>query len=416
MKIRYKLYILLLLLAVVPLAVVGYISYVNAKDAILEQQTTSLQSIVESRVFDVEILIELRKEQARLISGNYVPRQIDPEQDLPADVQALIQGHIDSTLLALQGAASELQPVGRFARSFIERIEIAGLNGRILASTDEGRSGIEYDSNLSHRLAEEGTFFDGYRRDDTTGKYFLTIVSDVTNIETGELSGAVILYVHPGILQEIAGSEPGLKYTGEMFIVDLSEGESPADGARIIAGKKAEFNNNETSGQVIYLNRTDFENPEFLTGIERDGLMRDHLGQQVLAASRDLPGMNWRVVGKIEATEVFEPVSSFLNQLLMGLIAIAFISFIVAYVISSSAAGLIENLDQTFSKLSRGKLSTYLDTSRKDEFGDLARSANQTTDYLKRKIEDANRISSGSYREEVHRQERMTNWVQHFRS
>ncbi len=397
MKIRYKLYILFLLLAVVPLAVIGYISYVNAKQAILQQQRASLESIVESRVFDVEILIELRKEQARLISGNYVPRQIQPDGTIPADFLEVIQGHIESTLTGLQERFIENDRARRFARSFIERIELADLNGRIVASTDRGRIGIFYDEHLINRLPEEGTFFGGYRMDETTGRNHLTIVSDLIHYETGELSGAVILSVHPGILQEIAGNEPGLKYTGEMLIIDF--GDPSAETARVIAGMRNEY----SPGLAIDIDVAAFDNPEFLLDTHRDGLTMDHHGEPVLAVSRQLPEMNWAVVGKINTAEVLEPVNAFLYRLLLGVIVLSLLSLILAYFISSSAAGLIEKLNQTFSRLSRGKLSDPLAVSRKDEFGDLAQSANQTAEYLKKKIEDANRIASGSYREEVHR-------------
>jgi two-component system, LuxR family, sensor kinase FixL len=397
MKIRYKLYVLFLLLAVVPLAVIGYISYTNAKDAIFQQQSASLQSIVESRVFDVELLIELRKEQASLISGNYFPRQIQPDGTLPADVQEAIQAHFQSTLFALQGDDVEQNTPGRQTRSFIERIELTGLNGRILASTDEDRNGLFYDKVLMNRLPEPGAFFGGYLQDEHTGKYFLTIISDVTNYDSGELSGAVILSVHPGILQQIAGNEPGLQNTGEVLIIDL--GEPSGDEARVIAG----IANETTHGQAISVHAAEFENTEIFDDFVREGLMMDYQGREVLAISRELPDMNWVVTGTIDAAEIFEPVYAFRSRIVLAVLLISFLSVLIAYAVSSSATGLIDKLVQTFSKLSKGKLAAPLSINRKDEFGELARSANQTADYLNKKIESANQIASGRYGEEVHR-------------
>ncbi|MEX0894239.1 MAG: hypothetical protein WDZ36_00660, partial [Balneolaceae bacterium] len=65
MNIKPKLLLLFTLLAILPIVIVGALSYHNAKEALVQQQIDSLEAVVDSRISDITHVVQLRVEQAR---------------------------------------------------------------------------------------------------------------------------------------------------------------------------------------------------------------------------------------------------------------------------------------------------------------------------------------------------------------
>lgn len=394
MNLRAKLLIIFVLLTTVPIGLIGYVNYQNAKQTIFEEQTASLEAAVQSRVFEIEVLTRLRTEQASLISGTYLSRRLNADGNTSQRVVANIREHLEPTLQSLKLSSGNAGFNGsRASGTFIELIEIADINGAIVASTDSTRTGGSISDFLMNTIESESDFFGGYVFDEIAQQYYLMFASSIENFELNRFSGAVLLYIQPGILREIV-EEPFGTNSSEQFLILGQDNKTGSEGGFFVfAGGQGDV----SSSPADNISTDQYSNPDFFSGEYSGTITKDQNGADVLAVSSKISSLNWIVVGKVNTGEIFEPVYQFRNQILIAILIIIFLSIATAYFLASSLTKPVDSLVSAFSSISKGKPTQKLNSERSDELGMLAESANQMISYLNDKMESAKRIADGKY-------------------
>jgi len=394
MNLRTKLLIIFVLLTTVPLGLIGFVSYQNAKQTIIEEQTGSLKAAVQSRVFEIEVLTRLRMEQASLIAGNYLPRQLNADGNTNQSVIANIQEHLESTLQSLKSnntntGLNDLAGKG----TFIEFIEVSDIDGNIIASTDSTRIGEFISDSMVSNIESESDLFGGYVFDEIARQYYLMFASSIENFESNRFSGAVLLYIQPGILREIV-EEPFGTNSSEQFLIVGQDNKAGSDRNFSVVAR-GQDNGRHLLEDNISANQ--YSNSDFFIGGYSGAITKDQNGVDVLAVSSEISSLNWTVFGKVNTGEIFEPVYQFRNQILITILIIIFVSIATAYFLASSLTKPVDSLVSAFNSISKGKLTQKLNSERGDELGMLAESANQMISYLNDKMESAKQIEDGKY-------------------
>jgi methyl-accepting chemotaxis protein len=122
------------------------------------------------------------------------------------------------------------------------------------------------------------------------------------------------------------------------------------------------------------------------------GTFPDYRGVRVLSAYKplSLPDVDWVVLSEIDEAEALEPVRRLRDQVLLFQLAIAALVVGVAFTFARSLTRPIERLSRTAAEFAAGRLDAPVDTERKDEIGDLARSL----DGMRRSLEELIRHQS----------------------
>ncbi len=100
-------------------------------------------------------------------------------------------------------------------------------------------------------------------------------------------------------------------------------------------------------------------------------ITKDYRGVPVLSAFTPLavPGVNWVMLVEIDLDEVFAPISTLRNMILITGLGVIILAIIVALFVAGSIAKPIVALAEKIGLVSNGDLTVTVDTSSKDEIG-----------------------------------------------
>lgn len=202
MKLNRKLLMIFLGISLVPLTVFSILNYTEFHDSIISDKKTTLESIIQSQKSDINHLIQLRQEQAKMIAGTFLPRQLDSSGVNSAETLEQLQVHIKSIHEELS-----LFPTSNYdtidKRSAISIIGIWDTEGVIVANTQKVLIGNKMPDEYLEAVKKSGTYFAGFQSDPLTGKDFLIFLEIIRDWEDERFAGAVIMKVQAEILNEI---------------------------------------------------------------------------------------------------------------------------------------------------------------------------------------------------------------------
>jgi PAS domain S-box-containing protein len=388
-----KLLLSFLLAATLPISIIGGLSYFNGKASIIDQQASSLAAIIDSRVFDIELLIKLRSEQAGIISGNYLVRQLKQNETIDSELQELLKQHLESIK---QSLISVKNPGIAPSESFISKIAIADNSGKIVVSTDSAFVGTIEQPTWQTETNQENPVFKGYDLSPAEDHFYLKFISPIKEMESNQYAGVVILYVNPGILNQITKKNESLGDDGEIILLsNLNENEGrPA----IIAG----LNDTDILNDGPVMDLDSFQNPGFFNRNEGSEIGDNQHGTDVLSIVREIPALNFKIIASVTTQHIFQPVYDFGRNIFYAVLILLALSLILASYLSRSITDPVKKLAQLFSSISKGEQVEPIQANRNDEIGSLFSSVNSSISYLNKKIEAANRISGGVFDIDVH--------------
>ena len=114
------------------------------------------------------------------------------------------------------------------------------------------------------------------------------------------------------------------------------------------------------------------------------GRLMDYRGKYVIAAWRYIPSLDWGVVAKIDTEEAFADVTNLRNLVALLFAFISIITAIIAAYIAKTISNTVKKLAEGAQIIGSGNLDYKLETNRRDELGQLARTFNKMTSDLKK--------------------------------
>jgi diguanylate cyclase (GGDEF)-like protein/PAS domain S-box-containing protein len=382
MKIITRLLFLFALVAVVPLALFGYINLrqdemtlrgeaLGRMADMADKKATQIRSYLSERVHDVRSLARREQTQQALsaLSRAYLRHGPASAEYARADAafRDLFAAHIeegvvyDVFLISPQGDIVYSQKhEADFATSLVSG---AYRETQLAAAFRESRMTLEpvlsgYDSYApSHELSAA----------------FIS----VPVLAQGVLKGVLAVQLNDERLLQVATDATGLGVSGATELAELDGAGSPA----LIAPR-------QSAAQGAPHTRTDMEaamaSPAFLAlgGDTGEGVETDHRGQTVVAAWRYLPELGWGMAVKMDADEAFAPIYRQRTLMLEALSGLLLFAGLAAYYFGRQISMPLDGLARAADEVAKGNLDKRADESAPGELGVFARAFNHMAESL----------------------------------
>lgn len=124
---------------------------------------------------------------------------------------------------------------------------------------------------------------------------------------------------------------------------------------------------------------------EALFGKQGTQVIDDYRNIPVLSsyAPLDIEGLRWAILAEIDVSEAYAPIHSFEKTVLIGATLIIALITLVAMWLTAIFVKPINTLIKSARKVGAGEFDAVVKSGSQDEFGELAKSFNQTIDSLR---------------------------------
>ncbi|MFH1799392.1 MAG: PAS domain S-box protein [Candidatus Omnitrophota bacterium] len=384
MPIRQKLIALFLAIAIIPIIFISFLAFSNTKAALLSDAYSKLEAVVDLKRNDIEHYFEGLRGDAQMAQNDLNVRKNLPlvtlySQDMTNPEYIKAKEMLDGqwkVWLKIKKEASDfmlLSPEGKIVYAANEahgRLPLGHpLPGPGGEAFEEGKKGV-YVSEI-YKNPDPGL---GYQ-------YGLLVTAPVHDFEK-KFVGVVAFEINMEPIYGLIQGTTGLGKTGEMLLVG-KEGDhvlflNPLrhDPAAALT-RKVRFGENS----AILVQRA-------LESESGSDIEKDYRGQEVMAAWRHLPDLDWGLVAKIDMQEVLEPVITLRNLAIVICVIVLFSAGLIAITIADAISKPIRALHKGTEIVGNGNLDHKVGTDVQDEIGQLSRAFDQMTGKLKVQMEE----------------------------
>ncbi|HHT9138803.1 MAG TPA: methyl-accepting chemotaxis protein [Candidatus Wunengus sp. YC60] len=370
-SLKGKLILLLLAVSLVPIAIIGYMSYLSGKTTIQRQFLDSLTTIVESK--ETAITLYLKSKTGKVLdfsSDGLIRDSLEKINQKSPDTKRLsedLNKHILENKKPLDPDCYD--------------ISILNLDGKVVTSTDKDKIGSDKSNDDYFIEGKKDIHVKSVHHSETTGKDFIAVSVPILSMTTKELIGVIVNRYEIKALNEITTNRKGMGQTGEVYIVDK-------DGYMITESRFI--------GDATLKQKVDTEPIKLFHNQKKSttGIYPDYRGIPVVGASagNELDkafGLGWTVLAEIDVAEAFAPVKTVgLRIIWTGLVVGLFVA-LIAYFSARQIAGPVRRISEQLVRVSSGDLSINVPIhNRQDEVGILARTVRAMVEKLKAQTRD----------------------------
>ena len=370
-SLKGKLILLLLTVSLVPIAIIGYMSYLSGKTTIQRQFLDSLTTIVESK--ETAITLYLKSKTGKVLdfsSDGLIRDSLEKINQKSPDTKRLsedLNKHILENKKPLDPDCYD--------------ISILNLDGKVVTSTDKDKIGSDKSNDDYFIEGKKDIHVKSVHHSETTGKDFIAVSVPILSMTTKELIGVIVNRYEIKALNEITTNRKGMGQTGEVYIVDK-------DGYMITESRFI--------GDATLKQKVDTEPIKLFHNQKKSttGIYPDYRGIPVVGASagNELDkafGLGWTVLAEIDVAEAFAPVKTVgLRIIWTGLVVGLFVA-LIAYFSARQIAGPVRRISEQLVRVSSGDLSINVPIhNRQDEVGILARTVRAMVEKLKAQTRD----------------------------
>ncbi|MBM4429829.1 MAG: PAS domain S-box protein [Chloroflexi bacterium] len=360
MKLATRLTIVFLLLALVPIAVVGYLAYHSGRQALQQAAIDHLLSVNLLKSQELDRWIESEKRSLEELAQRPLVRQYT------ALLAAHDPAHPTAPAAHRSLVADHLQPRLRYSSS-LELSIICPRHGIILVSTDERQEGKYRDAQPYFLEGRSQTYLQGVYWSTTLEQPAMTIGTPIRD-EQGNLLGVLAGRLDLHELSRIMELQSGTSETEDTYLVNTFNFfvTEPRFGQGY-ALKKAVHTAGVQAG---------------LAGQDGVDFYMDYRGVPVIGAYRWLPAYQVCLLTEVDQAQAYAP-SIHLAWLVTGLASLTGLA--VAQLALSFARTLtwpLQELVAGAEEIGRGNLQHRVGTEAKDEIGELSRAFDRMTQEL----------------------------------
>ena len=410
MKIFTRLLLLFLLVAVLPLSLFGYLNLQRDEENLREQALARLSDQADKKAIQVKSYLKDREQNVRLLARG--PKVAAVMRAMPAKYAARFAS-------PAAYAAEDAE-----ARSNFERyVDETGVFYDIFLISPDGeivytqKHEADFATNLitgpyrATRLAQ--AFLDTrmtlesvisgneYYEPSRAPALFITAPVMVD----GRFKGVLAVQLSNDLLYDVASDASGLGQTGEAAFA-----QRDGDGVlyttplkyRPDAAMKYRIDAKENHSVQMFV---------AISGGSGEGVRTDYRGAQVVAAWRYLPELDWGMVVKTDADEVFAPIAQRRLDMLKMISGLLLFAGLLAYYFARQLSVPLEGMARTADEVAQGNLDMRADESAAGEVGLFAKSFNRMTDKLQAlyasledRVEERTRelnVTNGQLQEEI---------------
>ena len=379
-----------IVVTLLPLALFGYITLKQSEAALQKEIQDRLTRLADKKTLEIKNYLFEREQNARLLARG-----------------KLVEEAISSLSVAYSHHRHDSAEYNKTAKQFDNYFKVYidenSLFYDVFLITPQGE--IIYTQ--QHESDFATNLINGPYRDSLLAQVFresrMTLESSISDFEfyaptnapaafvaapiirDGALKGVLAFQLNTERVYQVAKDYIGLGVTGETVLAKSIDSEQAIFVAPLDSDPQAAFKrkiNLKTMGTPMRY---------ALRGERGTGTETDYAAKQVVAAWRYLPELNWGMVVKMDADEVFAPLYQQRKNLLEALLALMLFAGVVAFYFGRRLVVPLKSFASTADEVAKGDLSKRVDETRADEVGALARSFNRMTGNLQalyRTLED----------------------------
>ena len=370
-SLKSKLILLLLAVSLIPIAFVGYMSYLSGKTTIQKQFLDSLTTIVESRETSIILYLKTKSGKVQDFSSDGLIRDSLEKINQKGPDTKRLSDDLNKHLL------ENKKPLDPDCYD----ISILNLDGKVVAATNKDKIGSDKSNDDYFVEGKKGIYVKSVYHSETTGKDLIAVSVPILSMTTKELLGVIVNRYELKALNDITTNRKGMGQTGEVYIVDK-------DGYMITESR---FIDN-----AILKQKVDTEPVRLFQNQKKavTGIYPDYRGVPIVGASggNELDrtyGLGWTVLAEIDVAEAFASVNTVgLRIIWTGLLVGLFVA-IIAYFAARQIASPVRKISEQLVKVSNGELSINVPIhNRQDEVGILVRTVRAMVEKLKAQTRD----------------------------
>lgn len=392
-----KLLFLFLLLSLIPLAVVGYLSYSRARASLIQSEFEKLKVMRFEKREAVIRLLKQSNEDLLFLSKTFRLRQaldaLEASKEPSAEAPA-VSGETGSKVAEIEKMFAAFLQMKGTEEGIEDFLLIGAADGRILFSQKKfEKSGANVKSSdlagsglpkVWQAVVQTGkSVMSDFSVYQPTGAPAAFQGAPVQSFKTGKITGILVMRLSPRPLTYSMQLNPGAGKTVKAYIVGkdfLMRSDSQSDAQSTALRTKA-----ETRGTI-----------QALENKRGHGTYRDYRGVPVLGAYEGLglgrikdltANFNWAILCEMNESEAVAPALSLRFFVLFVASGVGILALVLAVALARSVSGPISLLAGQLDEVGRGDLTVEVSgMDRKDEIGMLCRSFTGMMDSLRSQI------------------------------
>ena len=379
-SLTHRLLLWFVLVALLPLSVLGYLALRYNEQLLQEKTLQNLGQLADKKVQQIRAQLSERTSDVRMVARTGTTKE--------AMVQ-LSQAYLQ----ARPGSPQYRQTDARYRSYFNRYIEddpvfydvfLINPQGDIVFSS---KHESDFATNLQSGPLRDGELAQVFRE---TSMTLESSLSDFTYyqpssaqaafvaapvIRDGAFLGVLAFQLNIAPIYQVASDPVGLGLSGETVLAKLVDKQH----GMFISGRR---HSPETDQQQIELAKMKQHMVRALSGERGGGEDSDFRGNHIVAVWRYLPELRWGMVVKVDADEAYAPIFRQREILLQLIVLLALIAATVAYYFGRRLVLPLKAFAQTADEIAQGDLSKRVAGTRADEIGMLARAFNHMTENL----------------------------------
>lgn len=410
MKIFSRLLLLFMLVAVLPLALFGYLNLQRDEATLREQALIRMSDLADKKAIQVRSYLQERVQDVRLLARG--PRVMEAIGIL-SDTSAKPTVSEAEDALTHQYFERYVEDTGKFYDVFLispqGQIVYTQKHETDFASnllTGDYRNTQLAQAYRSARMTLEPVI-SGYEMYEPSHEPALFIAAPI--MVDGKFKGVFAVQLSNSLLYSVATDTTGLGLSGEaVFAQRDRDGVLYTTPLKYHADAAMKFRVGPQDAQVVQMFVA-------ISGASGEGLRTDYRGVPVVAAWRYLPELDWGMVVKVDADEVFAPIHQQRIEMLQMLLGMLLFAGLLAYYFARQLSVPLEGMAKTADEVAQGALQMRADESAPGELGLFAQAFNRMTEKLQalyasleERVEDRTRelnVTNEQLQEEIYERE-----------
>lgn len=388
-KISTKITALVIVISLVAVGAISFFTYDFNLKTNREKVINNLNVITENRTAQINTYFDkVKYGMSELQSASEIKNGGESTSAAPSDGFAF---DMPSDSASEPAAGSPLEDYLNSQKDVLgfDQLYITSKTGAISASTD---SKLSSGKNF---LDPDGTSFDHGSRDlhfsavfkDSTD-YFLYVLGPIDSGRQLLIAKLKLNEFYKKTLQNYTG----LGKTGEIILAKQDPSSKKVMLASPLRGEQnAPIKLLESNDRVVSPFRKVFD------GVEGSGTGRDYRDASTLQVWKKLDHAGWAVIGKIDQEEADGQATGLAKIFIYAGLCVAALATLLSMILARSLTRPLYSMRNTLGMVAEGVLPENIETSSKDEFGQMAGKVNDLVLALKNNAQFAQRIGEGKY-------------------
>lgn len=362
-----KLVTLVMSVSLIGIGLTTVLSFHYSNIILEERVVNQLESESTIRADSIKSLLGSKVQQIQVIATDPMIRGLTEEFNMVSD-PVVFNAKISERRIDFLIQVQAYEPsIG--GSNDLENVQIVNKDGKLLFAliNSKNKKDFESDQIFQRGMVEPYTLI----TTDSNGDRELVVATPIQNKEKDTI-GTVIVTMNTQLIDRILLNRQGLGDTGESYLVNKDH--TLLSESRFI--ENAAFNKKIETLPVGMC----FENGE-----ENVGQYQDYRGVMVFGASSCMDDLGLLLLVEIDSGEVFQPISSLREKIIVLGTVITISVGVIAYFLSKRLSRPIIKLKNAANRIAGGDFDVRTNVRTDDEIGQLSRSFDQMAE----KIQDS---------------------------